>query len=181
MTDNIAAMTIATLINIGKVSDVAGSVLTQHVIFEPDSLSTGSFSVNAEWWSNQIRSGQNIHIINNQKKPIEQKLDIIKSTFAMTEEEIALRLGVGRKTLFNWKKQESVPNKDKVQSLFELYVLAKNWIDAGFTTDIFDLETPVLAGKSIKDMLNEPKLDSEKILFAGNRLVHQALDEVELF
>ena len=181
MTDNVAAITLTTILNMGRMSDVSGSSFNQHVIYEPDQRSTGSLSVNAEWWVQQTRTGQNYQVINEQKNPLEQKLDTIKSTFAMTEEEIAESIGIRRKTLFNWKKQNSVPNKEKVQSLFDLYVLAKNWMDAGFSKDVFDLEAPVLAGQSIKEMLREPKLDSEKILFAGNRLAHRLLGDVELF
>ena len=99
----------------------------------------------------------------------------------MTEVEIAQSIGVARKTLFNWKQRESAPNKKKAQNIFDLYLLAKNWKDAGFTTDSFELDSPVIDGQSIKDLLKEDKLDSEKILFAGNRLNHKNLDEIELF
>ncbi len=181
MPDFNAAITLSTVLNMGKMSNFSGSAISQHVWCEPDQRSTGSLSVNLEWLMQQTRSGQNIHIVNNQKTAIEQKLDVIKSAFSMTEEDIAHSIGVGRKTLFNWKKQESNPNKEKVQAIFDLYILAKNWLDADFSTDAFDLEIPVLAGQSIKDMLQAPVLNSERILFAGNRLAHQALGEVGLF
>lgn len=48
-------------------------------------------------------------------------------------------------------------------------------------TPLFELDSPVIDGQSIKDLLKEDKLDSEKILFAGNRLNHKNLDEIELF
>ena len=60
-------------------------------------------------------------------------------------------------------------------------MLAKNWKDAGFTTNSVELDTPVIDGMSIKDLLTESNLDSEKILFAGNRLSHRNLNETELF
>nr|WP_298889937.1 hypothetical protein [uncultured Acinetobacter sp.] len=181
MTDFNAAFTLFTALNIGEMSDVSGSAISQHIMCEPDHRSTGSLTVSPEWLILQTRSGQNIGIINNQKGSIEKKLDLIKFAFDMTDEDIAQRIDVGRKTLFNWKKQESSPNKEKVQAIFELYMLAKNWLEAGFSTEAFDLEAPVLAGKSIKDMLREPMLNSEQILFAGNRLNHKLLGEVSLF
>lgn len=175
------ALTLSTMLNVARMSDVSGSSIAQHILCEPDYRSTGSLSINAEWLAQQVRSGQNYNIINNQKSPLEQKLDVIKLAFAMREDDIAQSIGVTRKTLFNWKQQDSHPNKEKTQNIFDLYLLAKNWMDAGFSTDTFDLETPVFAGQSIKDMLREPKLNSEKILFAGNRLAHQSLGEMDLF
>ena len=180
MTDY-AAFTLSTVLKMNQMSNVSGSSIAQHVFCEPDHRSTGSLSINPEWWIQQTRSGQNYHVINNQKSSLEQKIDIIKLAFAMSEDDIAQSVGVTRKTLFNWKKQDYSPNKVQVQNIFDLYLLAKNWIDAGFSTATFDLETPVLASQSIKDMLRESKLDSEKILFAGNRLAHQSLGEVVLF
>lgn len=182
MIDINTALTLSTFLNVNRLSDLSGSAIAQHAVMsEPYSRSTGSCYINIDWVTQQRRSGQNYDVINEQKSHLEYKLDVIKATFAMTEEDIAQNIGVGRKTLFNWKRQDSAPNKEKAKNILELYVLAKNWVDAGFSTDSFDLETPVLSGKSIKDMLREPELNSEKILFAGNRLAHQSLGEIDLF
>lgn len=55
--------------------------------------------------------------------------------------------------------------------MFELYLLAKNWKSAQFPTDNIKLNSPVLDGKTVKDLLQDSNSDSEKILFAGNRLM----------
>ena len=98
----------------------------------------------------------------------------------LSEEDLARIVGVGRKTLFNWKQQVSEPSKDKTQRVFDLYILAKNWQNSQYLANSFDMSTPILLGKSIKEMLSEKNLDSEKILFAGNRLAHQNIGEIDL-
>ena len=64
--------------------------------------------------------------------------------------------------------------------MFELYLLAKNWKSAQFPTDNIKLNSPVLDGKTVKDLLQDSNSDSEKILFAGNRLMHQSIGETDL-
>lgn len=177
---DIAAFTVSTLLNIGTLSNHSGSSFVQHIAAEPNYYSTGSMSPNFAWLAEQTRSGQNYTIVNQQKTMFEQKLDFIKSTFSLTEEELAESIGVKRKTLFNWKQHKSEPNKNKTQKIFELYLLAKNWKNAQLPLNLSQLNSPILAGNSIKDMLQEVELDSEKILFAGNRLAHQSIGEVDL-
>ncbi|MHA3112915.1 hypothetical protein [Acinetobacter sp. ANC 4193] len=177
---DVAALTVSTVLNIGILSRHSGSSFVQHTISESNYHSTGSISPNFAWLAEQARSGQSYTIVNQQKTVFEQRLDFIKSTFSLTEEELAESVGVKRKTLFNWKQQKSEPSKDKTQKIFELYLLAKNWKNAQLPSNPSQLNNPVLAGKSVKDMLQEVKLDSEKILFAGNRLAHQSIGEMDL-
>lgn len=184
---NTGALTPYLTYGIAGNSAYSSSVIVQHVPSQLFSSPTGSLSVNFAWLKEQARSGQNYHIsevetvIEPQQNALEIKINLIKTVFSMTEVEIAKSIGVSRKTLFNWKQRESAPSKKKAQNIFDLYLLAKNWKDLGFTTDSFELESPVIGGQSIKDLLNEDKLDSEKILFAGNRLNHKNFDEIELF
>ena len=177
---DIAALTVATVLNIRALSDHSGSVFVQHVVSEPNHYSTGSISPNFAWLAEHSRTGQNYTILNKQTTILEQNLDFIKLTFSLTEEELAKSIGVTRKTLLNWKKYESEPNKEKTQKMFELYILAKNWKGAQFPTDNIKLNSPVLDGKTIKDLLQDSDTDSEKILFAGNRLMHQSIGEIDL-
>lgn len=195
---NSGALSTLQIYDVAGSSAYSGSVISRHVPTQVYIEPTGSLKINFDWLIDQTRSGQNLHIVGNKEKNViqshaleesaevqrnalEEKLDLIKSTFSMTEVEISQSIGVSRKTLFNWKQKESAPNKRKAQNIFELYLLAKNWKDANFTTESFELETPVINGKSIKDLLKEDKIDSEKILFAGNRLSNINLDEIELF
>lgn len=186
------ALTPLSMLNATANSAYISSVISQHVPSHLFLDSTGSLKINTDWLKEQTRSGQNYHIvegkdnilekvIENQENALVDKLELIKTVFSMTEFEIAESIGISRKTLFNWKQRKSAPNKIKAQNIFDLYLLAKNWQNFGFKTDSFELELPILGGKSVKDLLKDGKLDSEKILFAGNRLNHKNLDEIELF
>lgn len=175
-----AALTVSTMLNVGSLSNHSGSGFVQHVVSEPNHYSTGSISPNFAWLAEHSRTGQKYTILNKQTTILEQNLDFIKSTFSLTEEELAKSIGVTRKTLLNWKKYESEPNKEKTQKMFELYLLAKNWKSAQFPTDNIKLNSPVLDGKTVKDLLQDSNSDSEKILFAGNRLMHQSIGETDL-
>ena len=181
MTDFNTALTIATMINMNQGSYSSGSFMGRHIIREPDNRHTGSFYINGPWLEKQNRSGPSCTVTNTQASPLQKQLEIIKSVFLITDNELAERIGVTRKTLFNWKKLESDPSRDKIQRIFELHLLAKNWKNSQYPSTTMDLSTPVLAGMSIKDMLLEPSINSEKILFAGSRLMHQSLGTVELF
>ena len=184
---NSGALTPLHMLSVTGYGAYSGSVISKHVPSQLYSDPTGSLKINIDWLKRQARSGQNYHIVEMeeeteiQSNALEEKLELIKVVFSMTEFEIAQSIGVSRKTLFNWKQREHAPNKKKAQNIFELYLLAKNWKDAGFTTDSFELQLPVFGDQSIKDLLKEDRLDSEKILFAGNRLTHKHLDEIELF
>ncbi|RIW95948.1 DNA-binding protein, partial [Acinetobacter baumannii] len=101
--------------------------------------------------------------------------------FSLNNDELAAALGVTRKTLLSWRKEDSSPKKAQSLKLFNLYVLAKNWKDNNYSTHKSDLDLPVLNGKSIKSMIAEDSLDVDKILFAGNRLSHNILVEDDLF
>lgn len=181
MIDYNTALTYNTIVTVARSSALSGSAFSQHAPCEPVIRTTASLNINTFWLVNLPRSGQNINLVEVQQNHLEDKLETIKSVFALTQAEIAKTIGVSRKTLFNWKQKEGAPNKQKAQNIFDLYLLAKNWKDSGFTTDSFELESPVISGKSVKDLLKESKLDSEKILFAGNRLSHKNLNETELF
>ncbi|WP_180031392.1 MULTISPECIES: hypothetical protein [Acinetobacter] len=177
---DLASFTVSTALSMHVMSEHTGSGFVQHAIYDTNYQTTGSIKPNAEWFLQQSRSGQKYHFINQQISSLSEKLDYIKSTFLLSEEQLADIVGVGRKTLFNWKNKASEPNKDKTQRVFELYMIAKNWKNAQYPITSFDLHTPILSGKTIQDMLHEFPLDSEKILFGGNRLAHQELGEDDL-
>jgi hypothetical protein len=177
---DLASFTVSAALNIHLLSEHTGSGFVQQAIYEPNYQATGSIKPSIDWVLHQAKSGQNYTIINQQVCSISEKLDLIKSTFFLSEEELATIIGVGRKTLFNWKHQASEPNKDKGQRVFDLFLIAKNWQNSQYPTSSFDMNTPILSGQSILDMLLESPLDSEKIVFAGNRLAHQKIGEVDL-
>lgn len=179
---DLASLTVSTALNMYAMSEHTGSGFVQHAIYDTNYQTTGSIKPNAEWFLQQSRSGQKYNFINinQQISSISERLDYIKSSFLLSEEQLANIVGVGRKTLFNWKNKASEPNKDKTQRVFELYMIAKNWKNAQYPISSFDFNTPILSGQSIQDMLHEFPLDSEKILFGGNRLAHQEISEDDL-
>lgn len=177
---DLASFTVSAALNVQLMSGYTGSGFVQHAIHDTNYHSTGSIKPNAEWFLKQSRSGQKYNIINQQVSSVGEKLDYIKSTFLLSEEQLANIVGVGRKTLFNWKNEASEPNKDKTQRIFELYMVAKNWKNAQYPITSFAFHSPVLSGQSIQDMLHEFPLNSEKVLFSGNRLAHQNIGEDDL-
>ncbi|WP_151796523.1 hypothetical protein [Acinetobacter soli] len=206
MTDFVSAFKVSTAINLAGLSHTSGcsTVIHPYSCVEPKHRSIDSYSLDATgsslssstilgWIKQSTRTGQKVIVRHSEPKRIleevsssqnslVQKLDFISSVFFLNEEELASSLDVSRKTVFNWKNQKSNVSKAKAQLIFDLYLLAKNWSDADFSRNAFDLVSPILAGQSVKDMLKESKLDSEKILFAGSRLAHQSLsDETTLF
>jgi len=96
-------------------------------------------------------------------------LENIKNTFSLSNDELAKIIGVSRKTLHNWKTG-NIRSSEKRKRIFDLFLLATNWSNAGFSRNRHDLEKKILNGKSILDLLVEEDLNAEKMLFAGSRI-----------
>ncbi len=96
-------------------------------------------------------------------------LENIKNAFSLSNDELANIIGVSRKTLHNWKTG-NIRSSEKRKRIFDLFLLATNWSNSGFSGNRHDLEKKILNGKSILDLLVEEDLDAEKILFAGSRI-----------
>lgn len=110
-----------------------------------------------------------------------EHIESIKDTFKLSNDELAKAFKVSRKTLYNWKNQGSESHSVKTRKrIFDLYVLSKDWIDLDIPNQKSDLEKPILENKSIKDLFFEDSIDSKKILFAGNRLKSNNIED-ELF
>lgn len=102
---------------------------------------------------------------------LSQQLHFIKKIFHLNDESLANILNVERKTIHNWKHQQSMPRGKSRQRLFDLFLLAKNWQEQGFPSDELSLSTPLLGSKSILDTL--PSLNQEQLLFLGRYLLRQ--------
>lgn len=154
---------------------------TQSIFTKP----SGSMGINTYWLENTYRSGS-ISVekptrteISIDKYP--DHVEIIKSTFKLTDNELASIINVSRKTLYNWKQKGSEASSTKIRKrIFDLYILARDWIDLGLPVQKTSLETPLFQSLSIKDLLSEKNLDSKKILFAASKL-NFSINEDELF
>lgn len=176
------SLTLATVLSINTASYQTRSKNVSTIYGEPfDKYGTGSFSGISKWLGEDSASGQKIIVVNKYENILEKNVEFIKNIFSLNNDELAAALGVTRKTLLSWRKEDSAPKKAQSLKLFNLYVLAMNWKDNKYTTHKSDLDLPVLNGQSIKSMIAENNLDMDKILFAGNRLSHNALAEDDLF
>ena len=116
-------------------------------------------------------SGSSVQVRENSRQ---SQLSIIKSTFGLTDQELADILMVSRKTLHNWEKQGVRKEKDR-QRIFELSVISEDWQYNQLPTTRDKLNLAVIELNSVMQMLKEDTLDKERIIFAGRRLAHQSL------
>lgn len=117
-----------------------------------------------------VSSGSYILLTTAPQDPLRMRLERIESAFCITREELADVCRTTRKTVYNWLNQDSEPQAKNRQRLFELDVLAEDWLDAGYTQERDQLHKPLIDGKSVMDLLTDERLDRELVLFAGSRL-----------
>ncbi len=132
-------------------------------------IKSGNFDLEATIGTMVGRSGS---IISKSLEVIEtlpSNLESIKNTFSLSNDELAKIIGVSRKTLHNWKTG-NIRSSEKRKRIFDLFLLATNWSNAGFSKNKHDLEKKMLNDKSIMDLLVEEDLNAEQILFAGSRI-----------
>lgn len=116
-------------------------------------------------------SGANTQVHTAPQNKLATAVNEICLAFGLTKEELAQVCKVqSRKTLYNWIKGESKPRKSAMRRVFDLLVTARAWLSSGFTADWKQLHEPVLGNQSVFDLLNQPDIDKERILFAGSRL-----------
>jgi len=118
-------------------------------------------------------------IINSNKdinNDVSRQLNFIKDTFLLSDEELSKACGVAsRKTLSNWKEKGEIARDSSRQRTFKLFLLSKDWQDQNFPKDKSSLTKLILDDQSVFSMLQENSLDSQKVLFAGRRLLRQSL------
>lgn len=155
---------------------VATSILmTSGVTF----AGSGGSSVSPISFENQKNITSITMIINPNKKIdniVSRQLDFIKDTFFLTDEELSKACGIAsRKTLSNWREKNEIARDSSRQRTFKLFILSKDWRDQNFPNDKDSLTRLVLGEQSVFNMLQEKTLDSQKVLFAGRRLLRQSL------
>lgn len=116
-------------------------------------------------------SGAKIQVHTEPRNKLANTISEICEAFYLTKEELAQACNIqSRKTLYNWINGDAKPRKSAMARVFDLLIAARAWQDSGFTTNRDQLHVPVLGGKSVFDLLNQPEIDKERILFAGSRL-----------
>lgn len=134
------------------------------------SLYQGSGGVVASLLS-MTPSGANTQVHAAPQNKLATAVNEICLAFGLTKEELARVCKVqSRKTLYNWINGEAKPRKSAMSRIFDLLVIARAWLSSGFTADQGQLHEPVLGNQSVFDLLSQPKIDKERILFAGSRL-----------
>ena len=106
--------------------------------------------------------------------PLRSVLDRVQSAFGLGVTDLSRVASTTRKTIYNWLDGTSEPQKNNLERLFALDVLARDWSDAGYTNDRSAIRQPIVDGMSVIELLAEEQLDSELLLFAGSRLAMAA-------
>lgn len=95
----------------------------------------------------------------------------IGQAFGFTMEDLAKVCGVqSRKTLYNWINGIAEPRKSSMIRIFDLLITARAWKSCGFVADRKRLHAPVMGDQSVFDLLRQPQINTERVLFAGSRL-----------
>ena len=104
-------------------------------------------------------------------KNLKVAVDEVCKTFGLTKDDLAEVLNIqSRKTLYNWVNGEAVPRKLTMNRLFDLLMVAKAWRSSGLTVRKEQLKEPILGDRTVFDLLKQPIVDKQLILFAGSRL-----------
>lgn len=105
--------------------------------------------------------------LKKRENTIQTKLDFIKETFSLTNEQVALALKSTRKSLHNWSSSNSKPTKTKTKRILDLFDIAQQWNNAGYAdllkeNDSFIIETDLMP------LLNKDLLSLDEIMFTGS-------------
>jgi DNA-binding transcriptional regulator YiaG len=107
-------------------------------------------------------------------------LEEIRSTFGLSQSELAEICGLTRKSLYDWQKGAR-PRKKSAERLGRLHRAAMDWRRSGFPVpDGSRLHMPVLRDASLFDLLKADPLDPESIHFGGARMSLGNANEQEI-
>ena len=134
------------------------------------SLHQGSGGTIASMFSTSL-SGTKTQVEQVPQNKLAAAVNEICTAFGLTKEELAQVCHIqSRKTLYNWINGEAIPRKSTMSRIFDLLTAAQAWKHAGLSGDRDLLRQAVLDGKNLFNILNQPEIDKELILFVGSRL-----------
>jgi hypothetical protein len=147
-------------------------VLTKDELEGKNGLYQASGGSTSGLYSNTLSGANNVPAkLNTQINNFTKTVNIISSAFGLTKKELASACELkSRKTLYNWIDGKSQPRKKAVKRIFDLFLIAQEWKQSGFSNDAKLLHQPIIDGKSVLDFLTNENLNKELILFAGSRL-----------
>lgn len=116
------------------------------------------------------RSGTNTHWIVPPRNKVASSVNEIRWTFGLTKNDMSDILDVTRMTLHNWERGSSKPQKETLHRIYALLTAARAWQSSGFATRPEDLRVPIAQGRSLLELLSQPEIDRDLVLFAGSRL-----------
>lgn len=109
-----------------------------------------------------------------------KQIEFIKSTFSLYNDELAEILGVGRKTLDNWKERGSIPRDKNIKRFFAVHLLAKDWKQNEFPATREAILKIVDDNKNVLELLKAKTLDNEQVLYFGRCLVRDLEEDIDL-
>ena len=118
------------------------------------------------------------------KNQISKQIDVVKKAFSLNDDEVSKILGISRKTLYTWKNNDSISRDKSRRKFFDLYMLAKNWLELSYPTDRNSIFSKEFNNETVFSLLNNFGKDlnnsnKDKILFVGRYLLRN-LDSTEL-
>lgn len=119
-----------------------------------------------------------------EKNQMSKQIDVMKKAFSLNDDEVFKILGISRKMFYTWKNNDSIDDEESRRKFFDLYMLAKNWLELGYSTDRNSILSKEFNGETVFSLLNNFGKDlnnsnKDKILFVGRCLLRN-LDSVEL-
>lgn len=111
--------------------------------------------------------------------PIKAIQDRICQAFSLSTTELATACHKSRKALYDWI-HGSEPRPDSAERLFQLCRAANDWLDSSNPIPKTRLREPLLAGRSLLDLLVADEIDLDAIAFLRRRLDLETLDGLDL-
>ncbi|EGR0593374.1 helix-turn-helix domain-containing protein [Vibrio cholerae] len=103
-----------------------------------------------------------------QQSLLVKRLNELKSSLGLADEELARILKTTRKTLHNWQQGNTKPNKTKLLRLVAQHKLLSEWISNGYP----DIATLDIADKSkVLNKLQQDDVDISDVLYFGSGLM----------
>jgi transcriptional regulator with XRE-family HTH domain len=117
----------------------------------------------------QSPSGSNVSFVISKGNSLAVAIETISATFGLTKEQLAEVIGSTRKSIYNWIDGSAAPRVAALNRIHELQLTANEWARSGLAKPTEQLNTPVLDGQSLFELLRNGA-NQNALLFAGTRL-----------
>lgn len=116
-------------------------------------------------------TGGPIYVESPKSNTLSNTLNEVGDAFGLNRTELAAVCGASsRKTLYNWISGKTEPHRKNYVRVYDLLVIARDWVNLGYNVSNSDLRQPIVRAQSVLDILCHESLDRDLILFAGSRL-----------